>query len=253
MTNRLVWVVCLRNMRRKARKRRSSPPHAANTAGLVTRPLTPVRRHSVKIREGELREAAKTLGVHDLVLLDYIDGQLDQADPVEAINQIASHMRRLQPDVVLTFDPWGAYGHPDHIAICQFTTAAIKRSADADFKTDHPPHVVSKLYYMVGTKEEFDIYEEAMGELVMHIDGVERRGIGWPDWAVTTRIDTTHHWRNVWEAIACHKTQLPGYEVLKTLPESRQRELWSLQAFYRVFSLVNGGRQRETDLFEGLR
>ena len=106
---------------------------------------------------------------------------------------------------------------------------------------------------MVGTKEEFDIYEEAMGELVMHIDGVERRGIGWPNWAITTRIDTTDHWQKVWEAVACHKTQLPAYESLKVLPEKRQRTLWSLQAFYRVQSLVNGGRQRETDLFEGIR
>ncbi len=206
-----------------------------------------------KIRERELREAAALLGVHDLVLLDYIDGQLDQADPAEVINLVAAQMRRLKPDVMLTFDPWGAYGHPDHIAICQLTTAAITRSTDAAFKTDHPPHVVSKLYYRVGTKAELDIYEEAMGKLVMGVDGVERRGIGWPDWAITTRIDTADYWPQVWEAVACHQTQLPGYQSLRALPEDRQRVLWGMQAFYRVHSLVNGGRQRETDLFEGLR
>ncbi|NJL58177.1 hypothetical protein HC928_25970 [bacterium] len=91
-----------------------------------------------------------------------------------------------------------------------------------------------------------------MGELVMHVDGVERRGIGWPDWAITTRVDTTDYWRQVWEAVACHKTQLPAYESLKALPEERQQTLWSLQAFYRVLSLVNGGRQRESDLFAGI-
>lgn len=206
-----------------------------------------------KIREGELREAAKVLGVQELVLLDYIDGQLDQADPAEAIHKIATQMRRLKPDVVLTFDPWGAYGHPDHIAICQFTTAAVTQAASTTHRDDYAPHLVSKLYYLVGTKAEFDIYEEAMGELVMHVDGVERRGIGWPDWAITTRIDTTDYWQQVWEAVACHKTQLPAYESLKALPEVRQQALWSLQAFYRVHSLVNGGRQRETDLFEGIR
>lgn len=206
-----------------------------------------------KIREGELREAAKVLGVQELVLLDYVDGQLDQADPAEVIDKIAAQMRRLQPDVVLTFDPWGAYGHPDHIAICQFTTAAITRAADARFETEYAAHIVAKLYYLVGTKEEFDIYEEAMGELVMHIDGVERRVIGWPDWAITTRIDTADHWRQVWGAVACHKSQLPAYESLKALPEEHLQTLWSLQAFYRAFSLVNGGRQRETDLFAGLR
>lgn len=206
-----------------------------------------------KIRERELRKAADVLGVHELVLLGYVDGQLDQAEPAEAINLIASHIRRLQPDVVLTFDPWGAYGHPDHIAICQFTTAAITQAASVADMDAYAPHLVSKLYYLVGTKAEFDIYEEAMGELVMHIDGVDRRGIGWPDWAITTRVDTTDYWQQVWEAVACHKTQLPGYEVLRALPEERQRALWSLQAFYRVHSLVNGGRQRETDLFQGIR
>ncbi|NJL58176.1 PIG-L family deacetylase [bacterium] len=60
-----------------------------------------------KMRADELHEAAKVLGVKELVLLDYVDGQLDQADPAEAINLIAAQMRRLQPDVVLTFDPWG--------------------------------------------------------------------------------------------------------------------------------------------------
>ena len=41
------------------------------------------------------------------------------------------HIRRVQPDVVVTFGPDGAYGHPDHIAISQFTTAAIIPAADA--------------------------------------------------------------------------------------------------------------------------
>lgn len=205
------------------------------------------------IREKELYAAAEVLGVRELVLLNYVDGKLDQAAPGEITNRIASEIRRLQPHVVLTFDPWGAYGHPDHIAICQFTTAATMRAADFSLVTVDPPHSVSKLYYMVGTREEFDIYEEAMGELVMHVDGIERRAIGWPAWAITTRIDTTNYWQQVWEAVACHETQLPGYEVLKALPDERQRTLWGEQAFYRVYSLVNSGRQRETDLFEGIR
>src|SRR6478735_911068 len=45
----------------------------------------------------------------------------------------ARHPRRVRPDVVVTFGPEGAYGHPDHIAISQFTSAAIVAAADAHF------------------------------------------------------------------------------------------------------------------------
>src|SRR5262245_42839261 len=77
-----------------------------------------------RIREAELRAAAKELRVHDVRLLDYMDGSLDQADPKEAVAGIAAHLRRVRPHVVVTFAQDGGYGHPDHIAICQFATAA---------------------------------------------------------------------------------------------------------------------------------
>src|SRR5262252_2372275 len=73
-----------------------------------------------KIRETELRAAAAVLGVRQVSLLDYHDQQLDSADPRAAVSSIADLIRRIQPDVVVTFGPDGAYGHPDHIAICQF-------------------------------------------------------------------------------------------------------------------------------------
>src|SRR6185369_14573015 len=83
-----------------------------------------------RAREAELRAAAAALGVREVAFLDYLDAQLDRADPNEAVEKIAAHIRRVRPHVVVTFDPFGAYGHPDHIAISQFTTAAIVRAAD---------------------------------------------------------------------------------------------------------------------------
>ena len=57
----------------------------------------------------------------------------------------------------------------------------------------------------------------------------------------------------VWRAIACHESQVAAYERLKDLPPAPRDALFGAQSFYRVFSTVNGGRARETDLFEGLR
>src|SRR5579871_180794 len=113
-----------------------------------------------KLREGELRAAASVLGLKEVCLLDYIDGDLDQADPAQAIGKIVTHIRRVRPHVVLTFGPDGAYGHTDHIAISQFTTAAALRAADANYHDDAgcPPHSVSKLYYMAETQTTVDQY-----------------------------------------------------------------------------------------------
>jgi LmbE family N-acetylglucosaminyl deacetylase len=205
-------------------------------------------------REAELYAAAKVLGLHNIAFLDYQDGELDEADPEQAIGKIVAQLRRVRPQVVVTFDPYGSYGHPDHIAICQFTTAAVTAAADPDYAgAPAQPHRVSKLYYMVETEENLAVYQAAFGELVMQVDGQARRAAGWPEWAITTRIDTSAYWQQVWQAVSCHQSQLPGYQALKNLSPQRHQKLWGSQTYYRLFSLVNGGRQVERDLFEGLR
>lgn len=207
-----------------------------------------------QLREAELVCASETLGFREVSFMDYIDGDLDQAPPEEAVAKIVFHIRRIKPDVVITFAPDGAYGHPDHIAICQFTTAAVMCAADPVYgEPSQGSHRTSKLYYMAWPKGKWDAYQSAFGDLVMHVDGIDRRAIPWPDWAVTTVIDTSDYWSTVWKAVSCHKSQLPAYGQLKDLPETHHRGLWGSQEYYRAFSTVNGGRAPETDLFEGLR
>jgi len=207
-----------------------------------------------QIREAELRAAADMLHLRQVHFLDYIDGELDRAEPRAVVAQITALIRRMRPEVVVTFGPDGAYGHPDHIAISQFTAAAIVCAADPSYTIDGAaPHRVSKFYYRVWTQPEFDVYQAVFGEQIMPIDGVERRPVAWQDWAITTRIDTAAYWPEVWQAVACHRSQLPGYERLKDLSPEQHQVLWGNQGYYRVFSTVNGGRTLEYDLFAGLR
>lgn len=208
-----------------------------------------------RIRERELRAAAGVLGLKEVSFLDYVDGEFDKADPDEAIGKIASHIRRIQPHVVITFDQLGLYGHPDHIAICRFTTAAVAASADQTYEDPErrPEHSVSKLYYMAWTQEDVEVYSAAFGDLVMNIDNEERRPSPIPEWAVTTRIECRDHWNTAWEAISHHRTQLPGYSQLLELPESVHLKLWGRHLYVRIFSRVPVRSQLETDLFEGLR
>jgi LmbE family N-acetylglucosaminyl deacetylase len=209
-----------------------------------------------KIREAELRAAAAVLGLRDVSVLDYRDRYLDQADPRRAIAEIVGHLRRVRPDVVVTFGPDGAYGHPDHIAICQLTTAAVVAAADPTFDGDRveaaSPHPVSKLYYIAWPQSTWSAYQAVIGNLHVEVDGIERRATAWPDWAITTVIDVRSFWSTVWRAVSCHESQVAAYERLKDLPPELHEALWGWQSFYRAFSAVNGGRARETDLFEGV-
>jgi len=208
-----------------------------------------------KIRENELLDAAEVLDIRYVDFLDYIDGDLDQAHPAEAIAKIVGHLRHVRPDVVVTFGPYGSYGHPDHIAISQFTTAAIVEAANPGslYYRDLAPHSVSKLYYMAETEQVFSVYQNVFGDLAMDIDNVKRGIVTWPAWSVSARIDTWNYWRTVAQAISCHRSQAPAYHVLEQLSEEQRKMLWGTQSYYRAFSLVNGGRKVETDLFEGLR
>ena len=157
--------------------------------------------------------------------------------------------------MVITFGPDGAYGHPDHIAISQFTTAAVSCSTDPGYQPHQqfPPHRVSKLYYIAWRDATWAAYQEALRPITVKVDGGQREAVGWPDWMVTTTIDAYAYWREVWRAVCCHETQMAMYGGLADLSDEAHRALWGVQEFYRVFSLVNGGRQPETDLFAGLR
>lgn len=203
------------------------------------------------IRERELRYAAAALGIAHVTLLDYEDAQLDRAPAEEAIALIAREIRAARPDVVLTFPPDGAYGHPDHIAICQLTTAAIVAAADPT-RSESAAHRVSKLYYLAWGERLWAAYQRAFKKLVAVVDGVERQANPWPDWAITTVIDTAAWGDQVWRAVACHASQVAASAALAGLPPAERNALWSSLSFYRALSLVNGGRRVETDLFEGL-
>lgn len=207
-----------------------------------------------RVREAELRAAADVLGIQEVSILGYGDGAVDTVDVATAIPAIAAHIRRVRPHVVLTFGPEGGYGHPDHIAISQFTTAAVVCAGDSGYGGDSlPAHRVSKLHYMAWRADKWAAYQAAFRKLSSQVDGVSRQATPWPDWAVTTVIDTSAYWPVVWKAVCCHETQMSIYGKLEQLNAEEQKALWGSQEFYRAYSAVNGGRQVETDLFVGVR
>jgi LmbE family N-acetylglucosaminyl deacetylase len=221
--------------------------------GLKPGPGHPGKEELATVREAELRAAASVLGIRTVTLLGYPDGRLDSADPAEAAARIAVEIRRLRPHVVITFPPDGAYGHPDHVAICQLATAAVVVAAAPRASDAAAPHAVPKLYYFVSSQPKMDAYQAAFRKLTSLVDGVEREPVPWPDWMITTVIDTRAHWERVQRAVDCHESQVAAYEVLRQLGPEHREALWGRNELYRALSLVNGGRAKESDLFEGLR
>jgi N-acetyl-1-D-myo-inositol-2-amino-2-deoxy-alpha-D-glucopyranoside deacetylase len=92
-----------------------------------------------ELRRGELREAMAALGVPEPIFLGYRDSGMENwprpadcfatADAEEVVGRLESILAELRPSVVLTFDPGGIYGHPDHVTISARATEAYRRAA----------------------------------------------------------------------------------------------------------------------------
>jgi LmbE family N-acetylglucosaminyl deacetylase len=208
-----------------------------------------------RMREVELRAAAMALGVSDLVFLDQLDGELDQVDQLTMVAKIVAEIRRFRPDVVVTFGPDGVYGHPDHIAISQLTTTAVICAAYSGFDdpSGAPPHRVAKLYYRIWTAAECAVYRSVFGDVAIDVGGTRREMVAWPDWAITTQLDTSDYWPEVRAAVACHRSQVGDIAQLAGLDAVMHRKLWGVQHFFRAMSVVSTAPGVEGDLFAGLQ
>jgi LmbE family N-acetylglucosaminyl deacetylase len=208
-----------------------------------------------RIREKELLCAAETLGVQQVYFLNYLDGDLDQANSNEAMGRIAAIIREVRPQVALTFGPDGVYGHPDHIAISQFASGACLLAADSSHLDSKglASHRISKFYYFENDASIIENYTSFFGNIEMEIDGLPRSFINWPDWMITTIIDGSAYWPIALKAVNCHKSQVSIYGDLNKLSEERSVALWGKRTYYRVFSSANNSRELETDFFQGIR
>jgi LmbE family N-acetylglucosaminyl deacetylase len=97
-------------------------------AGQIRDPLAATRHTLGQVREHEFYAACEQLGVHHARVLDYMDGTLQDVDPDALTGAIVQIIRAFRPDVVITFGPDGAYGHPDHIAIGAAATRAFEQA-----------------------------------------------------------------------------------------------------------------------------
>jgi LmbE family N-acetylglucosaminyl deacetylase len=106
---------------------------------------------------------------------------------------------------------------------------------------------------MVTTSPMLVTYQDVFGDLVMRVDGVERRGVCWPEWAVTTHIDIADYQEQILDAVLCHQSQLPDNGLLEGLSQEQKQALWRVEMYCRVFGLTHSTNlQIEADPFAGL-
>ena len=220
-----------------------------------------------QVREGELRCAAETMGIAELIFLDYRDsgmvGTQENLDPrayinapeEEVVSRLVAIIRRLRPQVIATFEPNGGYGHPDHIAAHRHTVAAFHAAADSNF---HPelgaPWAVSRLFYTAIPRSFFIEMRrqlEELGEDTSDFERFDDPSIGWPDNQIHVHLDVASTVNSKWEALNCHRTQFGPGNLFRRLPESRVKALMSVEHFALAWPEPQPGLQL-SGLFAGL-
>ena len=127
--------------------------------GQIRDPASATRQTLGAVREQEFYLACERLGVQHALCLDYMDGSLSQLDPQILLADAVRLMRAFRPDIVLTFDREGGYGHPDHIAISDSVTQAVEQSGSTErfpeqLASGLAPHAPSYLYHSVFVRQD---------------------------------------------------------------------------------------------------
>jgi LmbE family N-acetylglucosaminyl deacetylase len=211
-------------------------------------------------RRTELEASCAVLKVSDLELLGYGDSGMmgwPQNDapgafwgtPVpEAAARLAGLIEEYQPDVIVTYDENGFYGHPDHIQAHRVTMAAVASTGTG-----------AKVYWSTAPRSFMERMGERMreagleegGDVEEAIEPAEPQGppIGLPDEEISTWVDVREWVDQKYEALICHSSQ-SDVDFFLRFGKEAFGEFMGIECYSRVDRDPEG---QEDDLFSGLR
>jgi LmbE family N-acetylglucosaminyl deacetylase len=223
------------------------------------------KKRVVDLRMGELECSCRTLGVHKTYFLEYRDsgmagtpentlpGAFGTADVQEAAKRLAGIIRQERPHVITTYNEYGTYGHPDHIAVNRVTMKAFELSGKSDGgqEPELPLWQPLKLYYQAIPLSRIRKMVAFMKERAEQLS-VDPESMGTEDKAITTCVDIRDVIDEKFAAIRCHKSQVGENSFFNQFTQSQRRELFGFESFLWVAGRAKPNGQ-ETDLFEGIR
>lgn len=222
-----------------------------------------------QVRSTELSNAIVALGVTSVWSLPYRDsGMRNTPDnfhpeallqqPIDVLTQeLADYIRRLQPDVIVTHDPYGGYGHPDHIRLCETVTAAFHLVRSEAMRRDQPYRGPQKLYYTAFDKRVLKLVVK-----IMPLMGKDPTAIGrnkdidlveisrW-DTPVHAQINVERYLPQKTAASQAHASQYSGGPAfVRILPKFLRQRFLINETFTRAYPAPSG--KVETDFFAGV-
>ena len=217
-----------------------------------------------EIRAIELAAAVKVLTVGKVYYLGYRDSGMAgspenhhpmafaQADIQEATTRLVEIIRRVRPQVIVTYNEKGTYLHPDHIMANRVTLRAFQASGDSQFKIDGglEPWQPTKLYYTAIPMERIRRLNKIIKE-----QGEEPKFdpevLGTSEDKISTVVDVRAYLSQKLEALNCHQSQMNPNSMIRRMPEEMRSEAMG----YEHFQCIQGctaADTKESDLFDGL-
>ena len=205
----------------------------------------------VAFRRHELEASCRALGVGHLELLGYRDsgmmGWPSNDEPTAFWNMpvdvaaapLAELMERYRPDVVVTYDDYGFYGHPDHIQAHRITVAALDRTG-----------LPAKLYCPTFRRSRLAEFGERMTQAGMDPPDVDQSRFGAPDEDIAATIDCRDFVTAKLDALRAHASQQDNIFFLR-MAETDFAALFGTEEFLRLRPAERD--TPESDLFTGLR
>ena len=224
-----------------------------------------------RIRRVELSCAVRALGLTSNEVLDYRDSGMDgwesnhhprafiNAPADEVVERLTWELRRFRPQVVLTFDPQGLYGHPEHIAICHHTTRAFHLAADRDafphqLAQGLGPHQAHRLFYSArpkGFRREWAVALRSEG-IDFPLPSLEQEEQGVPREEIHLELDVSDQLETKMACILCHRTQVAPDWPYHRVPRPVAAQVLGREYYIRGFPAVGKGEIVPRDFFEGI-
>ena len=211
--------------------------------GEISDPALATQETLGQVRQEELRRAMEITGVNDLRFLGYRDSgmagsednrhpsSLHQAPEEGVVSSLIEIMDETRPNVMLTHDPSGGYGHPDHIAVCRRVTTAFSQVAHREGEGSVARPMC--LYYVCFPRSNFRRMWQEMLDLGITppFASMDIDSLGTPDDEVSLTLDVTDYVDVKIASLNCHQTQLDPNGPFAQLPEDLTRDYMRVEYF----------------------